>query len=265
MINTDSLGLRTKSVGASYGVKQPNEYRIALVGDSVTFGEGVPRTEDTFAQVLEDILNRQPGRFVRVLNFGVSAYSVKQMAASLEYRMVDIQPDLVVLAMIPEDFNVLRTPDINARGYLVDRRMPFLQSSIVREVLRPIRLMYLLRGVILRWISPSQDHEASRLLEQGEIPESYRYVQRFKAIAEHYQFPYLVVLLPKPKEKAWGPLPSRLTQDGVTYLDLSPLDREFTREEFVASPFDPHPSAAVHRRIGERLADYVQHQPGIAQ
>jgi hypothetical protein len=211
------------------------------------------------------MLNRQPGRFVRVFNFSASGYSVKQMAASLEYRMVDIQPDLVVLAMIPEDFNVLRTPDINARGYLVDRRMPVLQSSIVREVLRPIRLMYLLRGVILRWISPSQDHEASRLLEQGEIPESYRYVQRFKAIAEHYQFPYLVVLLPKPKEKAWGPLPSRLTQDGVTYLDLSPLDREFTREEFVASPFDPHPSAAVHRRIGERLADYVQHQPGIAQ
>src|SRR5215208_4997149 len=56
VINTDSLGLRAKNVGASYGVKQPNEYRIALVGDSVTFGEGVPRTEDTFAQVLEDTL-----------------------------------------------------------------------------------------------------------------------------------------------------------------------------------------------------------------
>jgi hypothetical protein len=265
VINTDNLGLRTTRVGASYGVKPPNEYRIALVGDSVTFGEGVPRTEDTFAQVLEDMLNRQPGRFVRVFNFSASGYSVKQMAASLEYRMLDIQPDLVVLAMIPEDFNILRTPDINARGYLVDRRMPFLQSSsIVREALRPIRLMYLFREVILRWISPSKDREPSRLLERGDIPESYRYVQRFKAIAEENRLPYLVVLLPKQKEKAWGPLPSRLTRDGVTYLDLSVLGREFTRAEFVASQFDPHLSAAVHHRIGERLADYVQHQPGIA-
>ena len=65
-------------------------------------------------KVLEDTLNQQPGRFVRVLNFSASAYSVKQMAASLEYRMVDIQPDLVVLAMIPENLNVLRTPGIDA-------------------------------------------------------------------------------------------------------------------------------------------------------
>jgi hypothetical protein len=266
VINTDSLGLRAKAVGASYVSKQPNEYRIAVVGDSVTFGEGVPRTEDTFAQVLEDTLNQQSGRFVRVLNYGASAYSVKQMAASLEYRMADIQPDLVVLAMIPEDLNVLRTPDIDPAGYLVDRRVSFLHSaSIAREALRPIHLMYLLREVILRWTSPSQDHEVSGLLEQGEIPESYRYVQRFKAIAEHYQIPYLVVLLPITKEKSWAPFPSRLTQDGVTYIDLSPLRREFTREEFVASQFDSHPSAAVHHRIGEALADWVQHQLGTSR
>jgi len=264
VINTDSLGLRAKNVGASYGVKQPNEYRIALVGDSVTFGEGVPRTEDTFAQVFEDTLNKQAGRFVRVLNYGASAYSVKQMAASLEYRMADIQPDLVVLAMIPEDLNVLRTPGIDAAGYLVDRKVAFLHSPIAREVLRPIRLLYVLREVILSWISPSQDYGSSRSLERGEIPESYRYVQRFKAIAEEYRIPYLVVLLPKTKG-TWGPFPSRLTQDGITYLDLSALGREFTREEFRASQFDPHPSAAVHHRIGEALTDYVRHKLVTAQ
>ena len=151
------------------------------------------------------------------------------------------------------------------QGYLVDRRVPFLHSSIAREALRPIRLMYVLRDVVLNWIPPSQVHEPSRLLEQGEIPESYRYVQRFKAIAEQYRISYLVVLLPKTKEKAGGPFPFRLTQDDVTHIDLSLLGREFTREEFVASQFDPHPSAAVHHRIGERLADYVQHQSGTAQ
>jgi hypothetical protein len=264
VINTDSLGLRAKGVGASYGVKQPNEYRIALVGDSVTFGEGVPRTEDTFAQVFEDTLNGEGGRFVRVLNYAASAYSVKQMAASLEHRMADIQPDLVVLAMIPQDLNLLRTPGIDAAGYLVDKSVSFLHSSVVREVLRPIRLMYVLREVILSWISPSQDYEPSRALERGEIPESYRYVQRFKATAEKYRIPYLVVLLPNTK-RTWGSLPSRLAQDGVTHLDLSFLGSEFTREQFVASRFDPHPSAAVHHRIGEALTDYVRHQLRTAQ
>ena len=117
VINTDSLGLRAKIAGATYGAKHPNEYRIAVVGDSCTFGEGVTRTEDTFAQVLEDTLNqRQQAVAVKVLNFGASAYSVKQMAATLQYRMVDTQPDLVMMAIIPSDFNLARTPTVRWHG-----------------------------------------------------------------------------------------------------------------------------------------------------
>src|ERR1043165_5011551 len=56
IINTDSLGLRSETVGQKYSAREADEYRIALVGDSVTFGEGVARTADTFAQVLENTL-----------------------------------------------------------------------------------------------------------------------------------------------------------------------------------------------------------------
>lgn len=263
VINTDSLGLRAKNTGTIYGVKQLNEYRIAIAGDSITFGEGIPRTEDTFPQVLEDILNRQQDRVVRVLNFGASAYSVKQMAASLEYRMADVQPDLVMLAMIPQDLNVSRTPTINSAGYLIDKRVSFPHDSILRDILRPIRLMYVFREIALGWSFRAQKHGPSHLFEQGKIPESYAYVQRFKLIAQQRRIPHLVVLLSTLKSQ-WGPFASQLNRDGVNYLDLSHLSREFTREQFVASRFDPHPSAAVHHRIGESLSEYVLHQPGFA-
>ena len=86
MTNADSLGLRAKIAGASYGAKQTNEYRIAIVGDSCTFGEGITRTEDTFTQVLEDTLNQQQQAVtVKVFNYGASAYSVKEMVAALQY------------------------------------------------------------------------------------------------------------------------------------------------------------------------------------
>ena len=75
--------------------------RIAIVGDSVTFGEGIPNTADTFVKVMERILNeKQTAVKVRTFNYGVSAYSVKSMAASLRYRMFDIDPDLVVMAIM---------------------------------------------------------------------------------------------------------------------------------------------------------------------
>src|SRR2546423_9966852 len=71
IINTDSLGLRSKTVGETYPPRAPGEYRIALVGDSVTFGEGVVNTGDTLAQILEDKLNEgQTAYRVKVFNFG---------------------------------------------------------------------------------------------------------------------------------------------------------------------------------------------------
>jgi hypothetical protein len=81
VINTDSLGLRAKTAGATYGIKRSNEYRIAIVGNFCTFGEGIARTGGTFVQVLEDTLNQQQQAVtVKVFNYGASAYSVKKMA-----------------------------------------------------------------------------------------------------------------------------------------------------------------------------------------
>jgi hypothetical protein len=264
VINTDSLGLRAKIAGALYGAKQPNEYRIALIGDSYTFGEGVAGTEDTYAQVLEDSLNRrQQAVAVKTLNFGASAYSVKQMVATLQYRTPDIQPDLVVMAIIPDDFNIARTPVVDSRGYFVDRNSSFLHDSPVRDVFRNIHLTYVLRGIASGWSSPSPD--TGEMVSRGEIPETYTYVRQFKEVAEERGLSYVIVLLPRMRQRPWGRVPDELTRDRIAYIDLSSLKDEFSEERYRASRFDPHPSAAVHHRIGEALADYVQHQPGFTQ
>ena len=265
VINTDSLGLRAKIAGASYGVKQPNEYRIAVVGDSCTFGEGVTRTEDTFAQVLEDTLNQQQQAMaVKVFNFGASAYSVKEMVSTLQYRMSNIHPDLVVMAIIPSDFNPDRTPTIDASGYLIDQKLSqFSPPDSMARVLRGIHLTYVLRDIGLRWLFPPQS--IAKVLSRGEPPETYYYVRQFKELAEQRGISYVIVLLPIQGANVWGSLPARLRQDVVKYLDLSPLGNEFTREQYMASRFDPHPSPAVHHRIGEALVDYVRVQPGFAR
>lgn len=260
VINTDSLGLRAKTAGASYGPKRQRDYRIAVVGDSVTFGEGVRRTEDTFAQVLEDTLNqRQESVTVKVFNYGASAYSVKEMVATLQYRMLDIQPDLVVMAIIPSDFNLARTPTIDGLGYLIDQRLSYLSppGSIARQVLREIHLTYVLRDIGLHWFFKPLD--ITQVLSRGEIPEAYDYVRQFKKVAERRGVPYVIALLPSMQKNSWGPLLAQLARDRITHIDLSFLGNEFTEEHYMASRFDPHPSPAVHHRIGEELAGHILH------
>src|SRR3712207_3166364 len=81
VVDTDSLGLRSTVPGETYAARASGEYRVAVVGDSVTFGEGVREGADTFAKVMEASLNRMSalnrraaGARVRVFNFGASAY-----------------------------------------------------------------------------------------------------------------------------------------------------------------------------------------------
>ena len=257
IINTDSLGLRAKISGTHYGLKLPRQYRIAIAGDSVTFGVGVPRTEDTFSPVLEDTLNRkqQPVK-VQVFNYGVEAYSVKQMTATLQYRMLAIQPDLVVMAIIPADFNLARTPTVNPAGYLIDTRLSgFLPpDSGIRRVLRSVHLTYPLRDIGYSWFHTSRDVMESPA--NGELPESYMYIQQFKETAEKHKVPHLIVLLPSERA-GWGDLLNHLRRDQINFVDLSPIRTEFSQERFRANRFDGHPSAAVHHRIGEALADSI--------
>ncbi|HEX7765616.1 MAG TPA: SGNH/GDSL hydrolase family protein [Nitrospira sp.] len=239
---------------------------MALIGAPYTFGEGVTRTEETYAQVLEDTLNhRHQAVTVKTFNFGASAYSVKEMVTTLQYRTPDIQPDLVVMAIITSDFNLARTPTIDEEGYLVDRKSHRFSppGSMIRRALRHIHLIYILREIGVRWFFPSPN--VGQMISRGENPETYEYVRQFKKVAEEHGLSYVIVLLPRMRQRPWGLVPDELTRDRIAYIDLSSLKDEFTEEPYRASRFAPHPSAAVHHRIGEALADYVQRRPGFAQ
>jgi hypothetical protein len=257
IINTDSLGLRSEVTGAHYEHHQAGEYRIAIVGDSITFGEGVRRTEDTYPQVLEDVLNQKQRAFrVKVFNFGASAYSVKVMEATLEERMLEVEPDLVLMSIIPPDFDLTRTPSIDSWGYLTDNKLSgFLpKDSRVRLYLRKVHLLYLLRDIIT---SPqSGSRQVQETLSTGALPESYSFIKRFSGTAKRHQLPHAIVLLPTRGGK-FARVPAQLKADDIPFVDLSSVENEFTLEQFRASKFDSHPSAIVHRRLGELLAQYI--------
>lgn len=257
VVNTDSLGLRSTSAGETYGPHGLGEYRVAVVGDSVTFGEGVREGADTFAKILEAALNgRQTGARVRVFNFGASAYSVRVMEAALRRRMLAVEPNLVLLAIIPADFNLARTPGVDSHGYLSDDKLSgFLsRDSRARPVLRKLHSLYLLRDVIYPMLDSGT--KAEDVIAAGGVPDSYSYVKAFADDAMRGGVDCRVVLLPS-LNSGFRPVVERLKSDGVPFVDLSSLSSEFTPEEFRASRFDRHPSARVHRRIGEALAGYI--------
>jgi hypothetical protein len=93
-------------------------------------------------------------------------------------------------------------------------------------------------------------------LDSGGLPQSYTYVKQFAEFADQRKLAYRIVLLPSLRN-LFSNLPAQLHRDDVSFINLLALRDEFSENQFQASKFDSHPSAAVHQRIGESLAAYI--------
>jgi lysophospholipase L1-like esterase len=79
-------------------VKADGTYRILALGDSITFGTGVP-SERTWPHRLEAKLDANPGRPVDVINAGIEGASLADITLSFDQTWKAYKPDLVALAL----------------------------------------------------------------------------------------------------------------------------------------------------------------------
>ena len=105
--NGDGLRDRTRPREKADGVR-----RVAILGDSVTFGAGI-RPDEAFPQVLEARLVAQ-GRPLEVMNVALMGWSTRQERIAWQRIARAYQPDGAILAVclndIPELFNNLSRP-----------------------------------------------------------------------------------------------------------------------------------------------------------
>ncbi|RKY21889.1 MAG: hypothetical protein DRQ55_02905 [Planctomycetota bacterium] len=93
-VSINAQGLRGPEVRS---VKGRWLRRLAVLGDSTTYGWGVD-SEQTWSAVLGRLLDRRADGYVNeVLNFGVSGYSSQDEAVVLEARALPLEPDLLLL------------------------------------------------------------------------------------------------------------------------------------------------------------------------
>jgi lysophospholipase L1-like esterase len=99
-IRTNSLGFRHRELG---GEKAPNETRILVLGDSITFQDYLPE-ERTWTRLTQEGLQRElPRRALEVINTGIMDVGAKEELDLLEERGLQLRPDMVALALYLND------------------------------------------------------------------------------------------------------------------------------------------------------------------
>jgi hypothetical protein len=104
-VSINELGLRDRRLQK----KKNGELRILLLGDSVTFGWGVP-AEMTFGRKLEALLTAKLGYPVRTVNSGVGGYNTVQEHAFIRNYIDAIRPEIVILLYIRNDIESNEPP-----------------------------------------------------------------------------------------------------------------------------------------------------------
>ncbi|HEX4355063.1 MAG TPA: SGNH/GDSL hydrolase family protein, partial [Polyangiales bacterium] len=164
--------------------KPAGVFRIAVIGDSIAYGFGLPQS-DALAKQLEDLLqsyhSANISRF-EVLNFGVSGYNIDQIDENLRARANAWHPDLVLYAYCLNDPQAQSFELDSLRAKLSPAARTYrdlLHSS--RDLLMHSRLLLLARLALSR-VSAPPPSAASLRDEQWQALRAGDYTDYFNAL-----------------------------------------------------------------------------------
>jgi hypothetical protein len=252
---TNSLGFREREVPP----KNPRIYRIAIVGDSFTWGQGI-EAPARFSNLLEDALG--PG--YEVLNFGRPGDDMPEHLGVLE-QALQASPDFVLLQLFINDFETKQMQ--RPRPY------PLLPAPLDRSLERSSLLYDLVNqewAVLQSHVGLVDSYEEymAKNLHDPSVPNSRVAFGMLNQLIENARRAGVacgIVLFPAPDSLGphgshypFGYLHERValtcTNQRISCLDLLPAFSAIADPRTMwVSPFDAHPNAKANQRAAREI------------
>lgn len=277
--------------------KKATTRRIAFIGDSMTFGQGVPfETAYPFrvgAMLGADVINAS------MIGSGPDWYYLRLKESVLAYR-----PDIVVVGIFLgndfADLSYFRSKQTDSQGLpaAIETPYEYVDADGVRRssstplryripIIRNSHLIQLLANRIFgsyAYVNQSPQNGAPCLLQPScntldqPIERTVRLVRGMKSLTEGIRAPLVIVLipwelqLPAPllarsrinfyaadgNRRFFGErLAQRFSAHGITVIDLLPAFEAYRGEEPLLYPMDRHWTAAGHRVAAEAIAPVI--------
>lgn len=262
-VHRNALGFRDRE----FGPKQPNVPRILAVGDSFTFGDGIPDAADTWPRVLEASL-ASAGVKAEVLNVGVPGTNTAFQRHLLATKGYALAPDRIVLAFVPND---PEPPGANTNAVPTRLNPPLIPAVGLDRALSRSSYAY-------AWLRAKKNE----LLERTGLKETYAdYVRGLYrpgpswddfvaearvlvAEARLRRVAITVVLFPLFFDLEHDPFGVEMDraaavfrEAGADVLDLRPVFAGHATSDLWIAPTDAHPDELAHRLAGEAIARHL--------
>ncbi|MEA2694047.1 MAG: hypothetical protein QOJ16_3434 [Acidobacteriota bacterium] len=250
-VRTDGYGFRLPDP-ATEAARRPDDRQVVAVGDSLTFGWGVPEGmtySDQVARLLDARCPREHGRRVTVHNAGIGNCNT-----SMEYQRYRqcirprIKPDWVVLGYFYNDAEPDPVPDTNP---------VFWHSALVS--LTWARLARVTKPLLLDY----KGYYQSLYVDGKPGWERCKQALRdFGGLLTEDGIPHTLLLLPElheprnlgPLAGIYGPVRRIAEEAGFEVIDASTGFPPGRGERYFVTPEDAHPNAAAQKLFADALA-----------
>ena len=128
--------------------KPPGVYRIAVLGGSPVYGTAMRDDSRTFPAQLEQVLRERHGSDrIEVVNAGAPSYTSWESLVNLEFRVLDVEPDLLIVYLDSNDVHARLVEPSAYRGDNSGLRQPWQgppiplweRSALLRIISRRLR------------------------------------------------------------------------------------------------------------------------------
>jgi|GEM_PF-3273300 len=264
-LTTNSWGLRGPEVAPG-----PEVRHILFLGDSYTFGWGVPDSAGFVRVVEADLRREHPSTEVACINGGLPGYSIYQ-----QIRMLDFVGEMTNVDAVVATISLANDPidEKRIRRFAPDRLAEFSYqlrdpSSLTARLISSSRLLTLIdqRTTHLQFSLINTDRQCRDLADESlrDLAEACR----------RADLPLVWMIVPRAQEVRPGGFLKRSLNGAterlrrhflelagsleVPVLDLKPVLVEVQSREEAYLPADAHWTAAGHRAVAEALMPFLQ-------
>lgn len=244
----NALGLRDDDLN----IHNDKAARVLMLGDSITFGWGVPQDETVSAR-LEPLLAQNLGHDVDVINGGVGNYNTAMEVAWFKRVGLDLKPEVVVLNVFINDAEPTPEPAVIRwwDALLYSRVILFGAFDTIERLIfgGPDWKAYY-RGLYASDASgwramQSAVQQLAELCEENDI--------RLVIV----DYPELRELEPYPFVDVSGKIAALASEENVRYISLLPAVQDQDPAALWVTKPDPHPNSVANKLFADFLAPYL--------
>ncbi|MFH1799905.1 MAG: SGNH/GDSL hydrolase family protein [Candidatus Omnitrophota bacterium] len=279
---TNLLGFR----GKEFQFDKPERvFRMAFLGDSFTFGEGV-KFEDTYPEQVAGLLTREyapRGITFESYNFGVGGYNTAQELFLLNNIVLEAQPDLIVLGFTLNDAEPkLFTFDPVTR---VQKKRPREGLTLEGESERRPPQTFWFRSRLIQWVWQTLSRQKSSKKTVNYYRDLYRpgapaweetktSLRQLLRVCESRRIHCYVICFPLlhqlnseyPFKNIHALIRSEVLAEPSPFIHFLDLYDSFKGKKDTAlwvHPTDQHPNEIGHAIAAQALFESISKTPGL--